>query len=327
MVISRPGGPEVLELRRVPDPVCGPSEVLVRVWATAVNRADLLQRRGLYPAPPGSPADIPGLEFAGEVIDCGAAVSAWRPGDRVMAIVGGGGYAGRIAVAAGTCLRVPDGMGWEAAAAVPEAFLTAHDALVVRGRLAAGESVLVAAAASGIGTAAIQLAAAAGARVLALSRSAGKRTRLSDLGAEEVLDASAPDLSQSILTATDERGIDVVLDLVGAALWPLYFEVLAELGRVVVVGTLSGARIELDLGALMRRRATLVGTVLRARSIAEKTALTHEFAREVLPYFAAGKVRPVIDRVLPLSAAADAHRVLEENRNFGKVVLRVDSAD
>lgn len=321
MVVSRPGGPEVLERREVPDPVIGPLDLLVEVRATAVNRADLLQRRGLYPAPPGSPPDIPGLEFAGRVIERGAGVRGWREGDRVMAIAGGGAYAERIAAPAATCLRIPEGMGWEEAAAIPEAFLTAYDALAIRGRLAAGEAVLIAAAASGVGTAAIQLARLNGGHVVALSRSAGKRERLAGLGADSVLDSSDPAAPARIREATGGRGIDVVIDLAGAALWPLYLEVLAELGRVVVVGTMSGSRIELDLGVLMRRRATVVGTVLRGRPVEEKAALAAAFEREVLPQFARGAVRAVIDRVLPLHAAADAHRVLEANANFGKVVL------
>ena len=328
IVITRPGPPDSLALRELPDPVPGPGELLVRVRATAVNRADLLQRRGLYPAPPGSPAEIPGLEFAGEVLGGDPAETSLAPGDRVMGILGGGGYAECVAVPAGQCLPVPPALSFSDAAAIPEAFLTAFDALVLQAGLAPGEVVLVSAAASGVGTAAAQVAREVGAFAIGTLRTAAKRSRVEqlDLGFRALLDAGAPDLAAQVAAAAGGRGVDVVLDLVGAASWPLALDALAPRGRIVAVGTMSGARVELDLGALMRRRATLIGTVLRSRPSDEKVALTRAFAERMLPALAAGRLRPVVDRVLPLAEAAAAHALLERNDTLGKVVLSVDPA-
>jgi putative PIG3 family NAD(P)H quinone oxidoreductase len=325
IVITRPGPPETLELRDAPDPVPGPGEVLVRVRATAVNRADVLQRRGLYPAPPGSPSDIPGLEFSGEVLGGALDGSGLAPGDRVMGILGGGGYAERLTVPAGQCLPVPEGLSWTEAAAIPEAFLTAFDALVLQAGLAPGETALITAAGSGVGTAAAQIAREVGARSIGTLRSAAKRERVAalDLGFAALLDAGASDLAAQLAAAAGPRGVDVVLDLVGAASWPAALDALAPRGRIVAVGTMSGARIELDLGALMRRRATLIGTVLRSRPAEEKAALTQAFAARMLPALAAGRLRAVVDRVLPLAEAAAAHALLESNETLGKVVLEV----
>ena len=323
VVISRPGGAEVLELREVADPTFGPDEVLVRVHASAMNRADLLQRRGLYPAPPGSPRDIPGLEFAGEVESCGARVEAVRPGDRVMGILGGGGHAEKIVLHERLCIPVPPGLSWEEAAAVPEAFLTSFDALFARARLAPGEALLVQAASSGVGTAAVQIARVAGARVIALSRTAEKRRRLAALHLDHVLDPALPDLADEIRSASGARGVDVVLQLVGATSFAIDMEVLADRGRIVVVGVMGGSTVTADLFALMRKRAMIMGTVLRARELEEKIALSQEFARLMLPLFEDGRLRPVVDRVLPLSEIATAHALLESNQCFGKIVLRI----
>ena len=323
LMITRPGGPEVLEVRDVPDPVAGPEEVVVRVRASALNRADILQRRGLYPAPPGAPADIPGLEFAGEVESCGNQVTTLHPGDRVMGIVGGGGQAERLRLHERLCLRIPPGTGFEEAAAVPEAFLTAYDALFHCGGLQPGEAVLIHAAASGVGTAAAAIATMAGARVIALSRSADKRRRLGGMGLHRVLDPGDESLVSLIRMALGGEGVDLVIDLVGAATWPLDLEVAAQRGRIVLVGTMSGAKVEADLGVLMRKRLTVVGTVLRSRPLEEKIELVQAFGRTMLPLLAAGRLRPVVDRVLPLDEAAVAHAAMEANKNFGKIVLRI----
>ena len=320
IVISRPGGPEALVWREVADPEPGPDEVRIDVRATAVNRADLLQRRGLYPAPADAPADIPGLEFAGEVETSGSRVRTLRRGDRVMGLVAGGAYAERLVVHEKLCLRVPPALDWTAAAAVPEAFITAYDALFRRARLAAGEALLVQAAASGVGTAAVQLAAVAGARVLALSRSPKKRTRLEALGAR-AFDPAAADVADAIRLAAGADGVDAVLDLVGAPAWPLHATVLAERGRIVLVGLLGGARAEVDLSTLMRKRLTVVGTVLRPRSLHERIELVQEFGRRVLPLLSAGRVRPVVDEILELPRAAEAHARMERDEHFGKIVL------
>jgi putative PIG3 family NAD(P)H quinone oxidoreductase len=322
VVITRHGGPEVLELRERPDPEVGPEDVLVRVRATAMNRADLLQRRGLYPAPPGVVPDVPGLEFAGEVVVSGARVCEWTAGDRVMGILGGGGHADTVVTHERMCLCVPGGLSWEQAAAIPEAFLTAFDALVLQGGLSPGESVLVPAAASGVGLAAVQIALAAGARPIGSSRTPRKREQLATLGLAAVLDLSAAGAADAVRGAAP-RGIDVVLDLVGAPGWPLYLDVLAPRGRIVLVGTMGGGRLEIDASVLMRKRATVIGTMLRARPLEEKIAVTQAFARQMLPLIVAGRLHPVVDRVLDLSDAAPAHAAMESNANAGKIVLRV----
>lgn len=324
IVIPRAGGPEVLERREVPDPVAGPDEVLVRVHATALNRADVLQRRGLYPAPPGVPAEIPGLEFAGEVLETGNRATTLRPGDRVMGIVGGGAHAERLAIHERLCLRIPPGLGFEQAAAIPEAYLTAFDALLTRGRLRPGESVLVQAAGSGVGTAACRLALECGARVIATSRRQDKRARLSACGVDTVLDPSEDDFAGRVRLAAGGEGVDLAIDFLGASALPLHLEVLASLGRLVVVGTLGGSSAAIDLGVLLRKRITIVGTVLRARPIEEKIELTRRFDRTMLPLLALGRLTPDVDRVVSWREVAEAHAAMERNENFGKIVLRVD---
>ncbi len=323
LTITHPGGPEVLELRTVADPVIGPEEVLVRVRASALNRADLLQRRGQYPAPPGAPADIPGLEFAGEVEACGELVAALQPADRVMGIVSGGGHAEKLRVHERLCLRVPPGMSFEDAAAVPEAFLTAYDALFLRGGLRPGEAVLLHAAGSGVGTAAAAIATVAGARVVALSRSADKRRRLQEMGIHRVLDPADPNLAAAIRMAAGGEGVDLAIDFLGASSWTVNLEVLAVRGRLVLCGTMGGSKVEVELGTLMRKRLTIVGTVLRSRPIEEKIDLVQSFARTMLPLLAAGRLHPVVDRVVPLEEAAGAHGAMERNENFGKIVLKI----
>jgi len=323
LTIVRPGGPEVLEIREVPDPVAGPDEVVIRVRASALNRADILQRRGRYPAPPGAPADIPGLEFAGEVVWCGDGVATLQPGDRVMGIVGGGGQAEKLRLHERLCLRIPPGLGFEEAAAVPEAFLTGYDALFLRGALRPGEAVLMHAAGSGVGTAASAIATVAGARVVALSRSDEKRRRLAAMGLHRVLDPGDDRLATTIRMATGGEGVDLTIDFVGASTWPLNLEVAALRGRIVLVGTMSGQKVGADLGVLMRKRLTVVGTVLRSRPLEEKIELVQSFARTMLPLLATGRLRPVVDRVLPMDEAAAAHAAMEANENFGKIVLRI----
>jgi putative PIG3 family NAD(P)H quinone oxidoreductase len=323
LIITRPGGPEVLELREVPEPAAGPDEVIVRVRAAALNRADLLQRRGLYPAPAGAPADIPGLEFAGDVLACGELVTTLQPGDRVMGIVGGGAQAERLRLHERLCLRIPPGFGYEEAAAVPEAFLTAYDALFGRGDLRPGESVLLHAAGSGVGTAAAAIATVAGARVVALSRSAEKRKRLAAMGLHRVLDPSGSELASTIRMALGGDGVDLIVDFVGASTWPLNLEVAAVRGRIVLVGTMSGSRVDADLGMIMRKRLTVTGTVLRSRPLEEKIDLVQSFSRTMLPLLASGRLRPLVDRVVPLDEAAAAHTAMEANENFGKIVLRL----
>ena len=323
IAISAAGGPDVLQLVERDAPTPAPGEILVAVAACGVNRADLLQRRGNYPPPAGVPVDVPGLEYAGVVDALGDGVSRWRVGDRVMGLVGGGAYAESIVTHADEAVRVPEGMSLTDAAAVPEVFITAHDALFVRLALREGERVLVHAVASGVGTAALQLAKAAGAFVIGTTRSADKLERARALGLDVGVRAGER-WAIDVLQATDGAGVDAIVDLVGAAYFDQNLQVLAPRGRIVVVGTTSGARTQIDLSALMRKRATLVGTVLRARTLAEKIEATRAFERDVMPLFASSSVRPVVDRTFALEQAADAHRFIESNQSFGKVVLIVN---
>ncbi len=321
VVIREPGGPEVLELREVPAPQAGPGEIRVRVATSGVNRADLLQRRGGYPAPPGSPRDIPGMEFSGVVEGVGDGVSRWRPGDRVMGILGGGGYAELVVTSEDAVVRVPDRLGVDEAGAIPEVFMTAFDAVVLQEGLGAGETLLIHAVGSGVGTAGLQLGRAFGARVMGTSRSPEKLRRAEALGLEHAIlaDEGWP---HRVLEITGGRGVDVILDLVGGPYLAGNQKVLAPRGRHIVVGVTGGSKVEVDLRALMTRRAHIRGTVLRARPVAEKIALTRAFEAGALARFDTGDLRPVVDRVLPAESAPEAHGLLEANATFGKVLLR-----
>ena len=319
VVIPEFGGPEVLRLANVPDPEPLQGEILVRVRASGVNRADLLQRRGLYPPPPGE-SEVPGLEFAGEVEEAGAGVTRWRKGDRVMGIVGGGGYAERVAVNERVAVAVPEGMPWSMAGAIPEVYMTAFDAVFRQAGLKRGETLLIHAVGSGVGTAAAQLGRRAGAYVIGTSRTAAKVERAVGLGVDLGLDGRGA-WERRVGKETGGRGADVILDLVGAPYLARNQAAIAVGGRHVVVGVPGGSRAEIDLRALMARRARLFGTVLRARGVEEKAALAEEFSAEVLPGFPDGRLLPVIDRVYSVSRAADAHRRMEANRNFGKIVM------
>ncbi len=326
IVIAQPGGPEVLELREAPSPEPSRGEVRVRVRATAVNRADLLQRLGLYPAPPGSPADIPGLEIAGEVDAVGPDVTELSLGDRVFGIVGGGGYAEQLTVHARALARMPDGMSFTDAAAVPEAFVTAWDAMVDQAGLMAGEIVLVHAVGSGVGTAALQIAKAIGARTVGTARTADKLERARTLGLDEgvVVDgATFADEVRRRCQRMGASGADVVVELVGGAYVAQDLACLAPKGRIVVVGMMAGTRVDLDLAVLMHRRAEIRGTVLRARPLEEKILAARALERHLVPLFATGALKPIVDRVLPLAQAAEAHRAMQSNETFGKVVLEM----
>ena len=319
VVIPEFGGPEVLRLASVPDPRPSANEIVVGVRASGVNRADLLQRRGLYPPPPGE-SEVPGLEFAGVVEEAGAGATRWRPGDRVMGIVGGGGYAERVVVDERVAVAVPEGMSWTAAGAIPEVYMTAFDAVFRQAGLKRGETVLVHAVGSGVGTAAVQLARRAGAFTIGTSRTASKLQRAADLGLDVGLEGEGA-WHRAVRRETNGRGAGVILDLVGAPYLARNQAAIAVGGRHVVVGVPGGTRAEIDLRALMARRARLFGTVLRARGVEEKAALAAGFGAEVLPGFAEARLIPVIDRVYPVSRAADAHRRMEANRNFGKIVM------
>jgi NADPH:quinone reductase len=321
VVLDSYGDPDVLAVREVPDPVPGPEEVVVAVAATALNRADLLQRRGLYPGPPMDD-EIPGMELAGRVEAVGQRATRWTPGDAVMGIVGGGAYAERIAVHERQLMAVPQAIDLVDAAAIPEVWITAWDALVLQGGLRPGHAVLVHAGASGVGTAAIQLVGAYGASAIATT-SSGKVEACRTLGAALVVDYGAEDFVEAARTFTAGRGVDVVLDVVGGDYVNRNLVALAVGGRIVQVGVMGGGTAQVDVGRMLPKRATLVGTVLRPRPLEEKIALTQRFSAEVLGWFADRTVAPVIDRVFSLDAVTEAHRHMEANANIGKILLMV----
>lgn len=323
VVIATPGDPEVLELREVPMPEPGRGEIRVQVKAAGVNRADLLQRRGLYPPPPGWPADVPGLEYAGVVDRLGAGVNGWEPSERVMGLVGGGGYAEHVVVPEREAIRIPDGMSFEEAGAVPEVFITAHDALFTQLGLGLGERLLIHAVGSGVGTAALQLARVAGATVFGTSRSAWKLERARELGLDVAIDSSTQEVAESVRRETDGAGVDAILDLVGGPYLSGSLESLAVKGRLIVVGLSAGRTAEVDLGTVLRKRLRIFGTSLRMRPLEEKIAAARAFHRDVGGLLASGRVRPIIDKVFPIGEAAAAHRQMEANANFGKLVLKV----
>jgi putative PIG3 family NAD(P)H quinone oxidoreductase len=323
IVIREPGGPEVLELRDVPTPEPARGEVRVRVRATAVNRADVLQRMGMYPAPHGSPADIPGLEIAGDVDAVGDGVTGLSRGDRVFGIVGGGGYAEHIVVHARTLARIPEGMAMSDAAAIPEAFITAYDAMIDQAGLRTGEIVLVHAAGSGVGTAAMQIGKAIGARVIGTARTPEKVGHARELGFAETIVVEGGAFAEQVLTRTDGKGADVVVELVGGAYIAQDLVCIAPGGRIIVVGTMGGVRSEVDLSAMLRKRITLRGTVLRSRPLEEKILAARTLERNIVPLFERKTLHPVVDRVLPLAQADAAHRLVQSNQTFGKVVLEV----
>lgn len=325
VVITEPGGPEVLAYQeRADPPEPGGDQVLVRVRAAGVNRADILQRRGLYPAPAGAPQEVPGLEFAGEVEDAGPLVRRWKRGRRVMGIVSGGAQAEYLLVQDGLLADVPESLDWVEAAALPEVFITAHDALFTQMGLTLGETVLVHSAASGVGTAAVQLAHAAGCLVFGTSRTPEKLERVRALGLDEAIvvpGENAEVFADHILEATAGLGVNAILDLVGAPYLAANLKALAPLGRLICVGMTAGAKSEIDLGMLLHKRLKVTGTVLRARSTAEKSAAVRRFVDQVLPLVRCGMLRAVVDSTFPAAQVAEAHKRLQENGTFGKVVL------
>jgi len=324
MVITRPGGPDVLELTEVPEPEFGPEELLVRVRATAVNRADLLQRMGGYAQPGPKPAwDIPGLEYAGEVAAVGSRVDGFRVGDRVMGLLAGGGYAEYVVTSQRLAMRVPEAMSWREAGGTPEVFITAHDALR-QCRLVAGERVLVHAAGSGVGVAAVQIAKVMGASLVAgTAGSDEKVAKARVLGLDTAINYRTADFAAETLAATGGLGVDVILDVIGAAYWEANMRALALRGRMIIVGLMGGTKATADLGAILAKRAHVMGTTLRARPLEEKAAATRAFERSIMPHMASGRVRVVVDRVFPLAEAALAHEYVGSNANFGKVVLEL----
>jgi putative PIG3 family NAD(P)H quinone oxidoreductase len=322
IVITKPGEPDVLQLVDRPRPVPSRGEVRVRVRATAVNRADLLQRMGAYPAPAGAPKDIPGLELAGEVEALGEDVERLKIGDRVFGLVGGGGYAEAMVSHERALAKLPDGLSWEEAAAIPEAFITAHDAMVTQARLTSGEAIVVHAVGSGVGTAAVQLGRALGAYVIGTARTPGKLERARELGMDQGLVVSEGGaFADAVRGATSGDGAAVILELIGGAYVGEDLKAAALRARIVLVGMLAGTSVPFDLAMLLRKRLSLTGTMLRSRPLEEKLAAMRAFESQVVPLFARGKLKPVVDRTFPLAQAADAHRYMASNAGFGKIVL------
>lgn len=320
-VITAYGGPEVLQIVDVEPPAPAADEVRVQVYAAGLNRADILQRLGQYPAPVGVPAMIPGLEIAGTVEAAGSKVHRWKVGDRVFGIVGGGASAEQVITAEDLLAPIPENLDYVQAAAVPEVFMTAYDALFNQAELSLGDRVLVHAAASGVGTAAIQLARAAGATTWGTTRTYNKRASVLAVGAAGVFD---PDrFVEEAQQATGGRGMDIIIDFVGAPYLARNVEALAMRGRMVIVGTMGGAEGTVNLGMLMSKRLRIHGTVLRSRPRAEKAELTASFGSKVVPLLAQGVVRPIVDRVFPLHEIAAAHAYMESNASVGKIVLQM----
>jgi NADPH2:quinone reductase len=314
------GGPDVITIGTVPTPTPGPQEIRVRVHAAGLNRADLMQRRGHYPAPPGWPADIPGLEYAGKVDALGASAQRWKPGDRVMGLVGGGAQAEAVVVHQDEAIPIPAELSFAEGAAIPEAFLTAYDALVARGRVAPGERVLIHAVGSGVGTAAAQIARHLGATVLGTSRSAAKLARAAEYGLDVGIDTSRGGFADAIT-----EPVNVVIDVLGGPMLPQNLAVLAPRGRLILLGWLLGSKVDADFNPVLRKRLEIIGSVMRTRSHEERVPLVREFTERVLPLFDRRRqpgplLRPVLERTVRMEQLADAHTALERNETFGKVV-------
>jgi putative PIG3 family NAD(P)H quinone oxidoreductase len=320
VVVAAPGGPEQLHVAEVPDPVVRDDEIVIRVAGAGINRADLLQRQGFYPPPAGA-SEILGLEASGVVAELGLGVDEFALGDRVMLLVEGGGYAELVAVRATQAVRVPANIDLIAAGGIPEVFITAHDALFTRARLRDGETVLVHGGGGGVGTAAIQLAHQHGCRVLVTAGGAEKLERCIALGADAGINYRTEDFVARTRELTDGQGPDVVLDIMGASYLGRNIEAVALDGRIVVIGMQGGTHTDIDLGAMMRRRISLISTALRSRPAAQKAAMVAAFTADVVPALAEGHMQAVVDRVLPLTDAAEAHRLIEAGEVVGKVVL------
>jgi NADPH:quinone reductase len=322
VIITRPGGREVLEIQNVETPEPIGEQVRVRVHAAGLNRADLGQRAGNYPAPPGVPANIPGLEFAGVVDATGPLARIWKPGQRVMGIIGGGGQAEYLVIHEGLLVEIPENLDFIQAAAVPEVFMTAHDALFTQVGLQMGERVLIHAAGSGVGTAAIQLAHAVGATVYGTARTADKLERAKPLGLDVGL--STQNFAEEVKELTAGAGVHVVLDFIGAPYMEQNLAALAPWGRLIFLATLGGMQANVNLGMVMAKRLQIRGCMLRSRTLEEKMTVTRLFATQVVPLLQRSQIRPIVEQAYPLQEIAEAHRAMEENKNFGKLILTVE---
>lgn len=323
IVITEPGDPGVLQLQEIEEPEVSADQVLVRIRATALNRADLLQRRGLYRPAGSQRGDIAGLEFAGEVESVGQRVGKWQAGDRVMGILAGHGHAEKAAVPEGMLLSIPDHLSFEEAASIPETFMTAYDAIFPQLGLRMGETLLVHAVGSGVGISALQLAKVAGCKVFGTAGSREKLSRAEELGLDCGINYKEQDFEEVVLAETGDRGVDAILDMVGAPYWEKNMKSLVPTGRMIVVGFMGGANAEVNLGTILSKRLRIFGTALGPRSLEDKVILTRDFGKNVLPFFSSGQLKPIIDRTFPLEEAGQAHAYMEANKNFGKIVLKV----
>ena len=322
VVLRSHGGPDVLQFEDVASPIIGEQDILVTVAATALNRADLLQRMGFYPNPFPSGPEIPGLEFAGTVAAIGEKVTAWSIGDRVMGITSGGAYAEQLSIHERQAMAVPSGMSLHDAAGIPEVFITAWDALVVQGGLTSGRWAMVHAGASGVGTAAIQICKAIGARIV-VTCSGGKVEACRALGADVVVDYGTQDFVAEVAVATGGTGVDVILDVIGGDYVERNIASLAVKGHIIQVGVMAGKPVPFNVGLLLGKRASITGTVLRARPLEEKIAISQRFASEMLPLFSTGQLKPVIDSVYAFADIASGHEYMASNGNVGKIVITV----
>lgn len=322
IVITRPGGPEVLQLAERPKPACGADEVLIKVHAAGVNRPDVSQRKGNYPPPKGAPADIPGLEIAGTIVETGAGVTRWKIGDRVCALVWGGGYAEYCSAPAGQCLPVPANLSFIEAASLPETFFTVWSNVFDRGHLKNNETLLVHGGSSGIGVAAIQMAAALGHKVYVTAGSEEKCKFCEGLGAEKAINYKTENFAAEINAVTNGQGIDVILDMIGGDYTPGNIQSLAEEGRLVLINTMKGKDVQVDLSAVMRKRLTITGSMLRSRDTLFKATIAQNLEKTIWPLLASGKIKPVINAVFPAEKAADAHKLMESGEHIGKIVIQ-----
>src|ERR1700744_2149588 len=321
VVITYPGGPEVLQLQDRPKPSFSSNEVLVKVSAAGINRPDIFQRKGNYPPPAGAPQDIPGLEIAGTIAEVGAGVSRWKVGDKVCALITGGGYAEYCNVPEGQCLPVPGNLTFVEAASLPETFFTVWTNVFDRGKLQAGESLLVHGGSSGIGVAAIQIANAMGSTVYVTAGSDEKCKFCETLGAAKAINYNSEDFTTTIAQLSDNKGVNVILDMIGGNYTPGNIQSLAEEGRLVMINTMKGKDVQIDLSQVMRKRLTITGSMLRSREIAFKSAIARNLEKHIWPLLAAGKIKPVINSVFPADKAAEAHALMESSEHMGKIVL------
>ncbi|MDB5025943.1 MAG: NAD(P)H-quinone oxidoreductase [Mucilaginibacter sp.] len=325
VVITHPGGPEVLQLMERPRPSFAANEVLVKVAAAGISRPDIFQRKGNYPPPAGAPEDIPGLEIAGTVVETGADVIRWQTGDKVCALVYGGGYATYCSVPEGQCLPVPDSFTFIEAASLPETFFTVWTNVFDQGKLQPGESLLVHGGSSGIGVAAIQMATALGSTVYATAGSDEKCKFCEELGAAKAINYNTEDFTATIARLTNNRGVDVILDMVGGNYTPCNLQSLADEGRLVMINAIKGKDVQVDLSLVMRKRLIITGSMLRSREIAFKSAIARNLEKRIWPLLASKKIKPVVYSVFTALHAANAHQLMERNDHIGKLVLRFDS--